>query len=119
MTATRDELLAAVADYVEQVNGNDEIKRTFRRWDCVIRVSAIDLDAAFTLTVEGGTVTSFDDGAEAVPDLVVNASSTDLLEIFWGEVNPAQRYTDGAVTIQGPQEHLMRLDAMTMLVFLD
>lgn len=119
MAVTREALRAAVADYVEQVNSSDEVRRTLRRWECVLRIEPTDLDSPITITIANGVVTGLRDGAEGVADLIVSASAADLLDIFWGEVNPAQRYTEGSLTIQGPQEHLMRLDAMAMLVFLD
>jgi len=116
--ASREDLREALDDYVEQANANERVARTLRNWRCVIHLRALDSDAAFTLDVDGGRVTPALDGSVGAPDLIVRASADDLSDIFWGEVNPAERYNQGALKIEGPQEHLLRLDAMAMLVFL-
>lgn len=118
MPPTREALREAIDDYVEQANDNERVRRTLRTWRCVIHLNATDADATFTMTVEGGQVADVADGLQGPPDLIVHGTGDDLNDIFWGDVNPAERYNQGALRIEGPQEHLMRLDAMAMLIFL-
>jgi putative sterol carrier protein len=118
LTAIREQVREALDDYVEQANANDRIRRTLRNWNCSIHFEALDSDAAFTLKIDHGEITSAEDGLHGDPDLIIQASSEDLTEIFWGEANPAERYNNGAVTVRGSQEHLMRLDAVAMFIYL-
>jgi Alkyl sulfatase C-terminal len=116
---TREQIREALDDYVEQANSNEKIRRTLRNWHCSIHFEALDSDAAFTLRIEHGEITSAEDGLQGEPDLIVQGTGGDLAEIFWGEANPAERYNKGAITVRGSQEHTMRLDAVAMFIYLD
>ncbi len=118
LPATREQIREALDDYVEQANANDRIRRTLRNWSCSIQFQALDSDVAFTLRIDHGEITSAEDGLHGEADLIVQGTGGDLTEIFWGEANPAERYNKGAVTVRGSQEHLMRLDALSMFVYL-
>jgi hypothetical protein len=113
-----DDIREALDDYIEQANGSESVQRTLSNWRCVLHFSASDSAAAFTVTVEGGRIADARDGLVGQADLALEAEGAELAAIFWGEANPAERYNEGAVRIRGPQEHLMRLDAMAMLIFL-
>jgi putative sterol carrier protein len=119
LQATREQIREALDDYVEQANANEKVRRTLRNWRCSIQFEALDSDAAFTLRIDNGEITSTEDGLHGEADLIIQGSGEDLAEIFWGEVNPAERYNKGAVTVRGSQEHLMRLDALAMFIYLD
>jgi putative sterol carrier protein len=117
--ATREELREALEQYVERANANERVRRTMRSWAPVIHLQAEDVDAAFTMVIESGAVTAIHDGLEGVPDLIVRANSEDLADIFWGDANPASNYMQGAIKVQGSAEDVMRLDAMTMFIYLE
>jgi putative sterol carrier protein len=114
----REQIREALDDYVEQANANERVRRTLRNWRCSIQFEALDSDAAFTLNIDHGEITSAEDGLRGEADLIIQGSGEDLTEIFWGEANPAERYNKGAVTVRGSQEHLMRLDALAMFIYL-
>jgi putative sterol carrier protein len=59
------------------------------------------------------------DGPAEQPDLIVRGSSEDLADIFWCDANPASAYMQGAIKTQGAQEHVLRLDALSSLIFLE
>lgn len=118
LTATRAQIREALDDYIEQANANVRVRRTLANWHCSIHFEALDCDASFTLRVDHGEIVSAEDGLHGEPDLLVQASGDDLSEIFWGEANPAERYNAGAIKVRGSQEHLMRLDAVAMFVYL-
>ncbi len=119
MPATREQIKQALDDYVEQVNANERVLRTLRNWRCTVHFDALDSGATFTVRVDHGEIASAEDGLHGEADLIVQATGQDMIEIFWGEANPAERYNGGHVKVRGSQEHIMRLDAMTMLVYLD
>lgn len=115
--ATREELQEAVDDYLAQASKSERVLRSLRNWNCVIYFEATDIAAGFTMTIKDGKVTVSDD-AQGAADLIVKGSSEDLADIFWGDANPASNYMQGAIKVQGSQEHVMRLDAMAMLIYL-
>ena len=116
--ATREELREALDQYVKRANDNERVQRTMRTWMPVIHLQAEDIDAAFTMVIEQGAITAIHDGPHGTPDLIVRGSSEDLADIFWGDANPASNYMQGAITVQGSAEDVMRLDAMTMFIYL-
>ncbi|MEO7020503.1 MAG: SCP2 sterol-binding domain-containing protein [Ktedonobacteraceae bacterium] len=115
--ATREELREALADYVAQAQSNERVVRSLRNWNCNIYVEAMDIQAAFTLAIKDSK-TSLHDGQYEQPDLIVRGSSEDLVNIFWCDANPASTYMQGAVKIQGSQDHVMRLDSMSLLIYM-
>ena len=119
MPATHEQIREALDDYVEQANASGRVRRTLRNWRCSIHFEALDSEAAFTVIIDRGEIGSVEDGLQGEPDLIIRATGEDMVGIFWGEANPAELYNGGHVKVQGSQEHVMRLDAMTMLVYLD
>lgn len=116
--ATREELKEACADYVQQAQKSQRVVRSLRNWNCVIYLEAVDIEAGFTLEIKN-TVLTLHDGVYDKPDLIVRGSSEDLADIFWCDANPASNYMQGAIAVQGSQENVMRLDAMSLLIYLD
>jgi putative sterol carrier protein len=113
-----DELADALADYVVRANASPRVQKTLAGWTCRIHISATDVDAAFTLVIDGGSAQPVTSTLDGTPDLVIRGHSFDLAEIFWGDANPVSNYMQGALTTQGRAEDVMRLDAMAMFVFL-
>ncbi|HEV7128005.1 MAG TPA: SCP2 sterol-binding domain-containing protein [Ktedonobacterales bacterium] len=116
--ATKAELREALDDYIIRANRNDRVRRTLRSWSCVMHLQATDIEAAFTLTIRDGELTTLVEGSQGKADLIVSGTSEDLTNIFWGDENPASNYMQGAITVRGSQEDVMRLDAMAMFIFL-
>jgi putative sterol carrier protein len=119
LPATQEQIREALDEYVEQANANERVRRTLRAWLCLIHFEALDSNATFTVNIDHGEIRDVRDGLHGEPDLIVQATSDDMVQIFWGDANPAERYNGGHVKVRGSQEHVMRLDAMTMLVYLD
>ena len=116
--ATREELREALDDYVAQAQKSARVTKSLRNWNCTIYVEATDIQAAFTMTIKDSK-TAVHDGQFEQPDLIVRGSSEDLANIFWCDSNPASNYMKGAVKIQGPQDNVMRLDAMALLIYME
>lgn len=113
-----DELADALADYVDRANASPRVQKTLAGWTCRIHIQASDVDASFTLVIDGGSAQPVEAGLSGTPDLVIRGHSFDLAEIFWGDANPVSNYMQGAISTQGRAEDVMRLDAMAMFVFL-
>lgn len=116
---TTDELAQALEEYINKANASPRARRTLATWSCRIHIQAVDVaEARFTYVVEQGVSRPVAGGFEGVPDLVVQGHSMDLAEIFWGDANPVSNYMQGAIKTRGRADHIMRLDAMAMFVFL-
>ncbi|HEX9037257.1 MAG TPA: SCP2 sterol-binding domain-containing protein [Ktedonobacterales bacterium] len=118
--ATTEELREALDDYARRAQASDRVRKTLKGWNCLMRLEATDIDAAFTLTIVDGQLTAITHGGggEAV-DLIIQGSSEDLTNIFWGDENPASNYMQGAIKTRGSQEDVMKLDAMAMFLYLE
>lgn len=116
--ATQEEVRDALDDYVAQARGSERVTRSLRNWNCTIYIEATDINAGFTMMIKDGAATVAD-GAQGSPDLIVRGSSEDLADIFWCDVNPASNYMQGAIKIQGSSEDVMRLDSMSLMIYLE
>ncbi|MBA3826270.1 MAG: SCP2 sterol-binding domain-containing protein [Ktedonobacterales bacterium] len=116
--ATREELREALDDYVAQASKSQRILQSLKGWNCIIYIEATDIGAGYTMTMQGGPA-SVADGSTASPDLIVRGSSEDLANIFWCDQNPASNYMQGAIKIQGSSENTMKLDAMSLMIYLE
>ena len=116
--ATKEELREAIDDYVLQAQKSEGVQRSLKSWRCVMYVEATDIGADFTMTLLDGKATVAD-GIAGTPDLIIRGNSEDLTNIFWCDENPASNYMQGAIKVQGPQEHIMKMDAMALLIYLE
>ncbi len=117
--ADRDEIVEAYADWRQRCNENERLRRMLRGWDRTIHLVATDTGDRFTVEIHDQTLAELADGAEAPADLIVTATSEDFADMFWGDLNPSEKYMSGEITLAGAQEDVMRLDAMSMVAFLD
>lgn len=119
-TVNADELLHALEEYADKANESPRVRKTGAGWTCRIHIQAVDVpDARFTYLVENGRSHPPASGLHGVPDLIVHGHSFDLAEIFWGDANPVSNYMQGAITTRGRAEDVMRLDAMSLFIFLN
>lgn len=117
--ADRDEVTEAYADWRARCNENERLRRMLRGWDRVVHLVATDTGDRFTVVVRDQRLAALADGADEVADLIVTATSEDFADLFWGDLNPSEKYMSGEITLAGAQEDVMRLDAMSMVAFLD
>jgi putative sterol carrier protein len=117
--ATADELEEAYADWRSRSNGNDRLKKMVRGWNRVVHLSTVDTAETFTLEVRDELLSELQRGHVGQPDLVVTGSSEDFCDMFWGDLNPSEKYMSGEITLAGSQQDVMRLDAISMVAFLD
>ncbi len=117
--ADRDEIAEAYADWRLRCNANERLRRMLRGWDRVVHLVAVDTGDRFTVVVRDQTLAELAVGDDTVADLIVTATSEDFTDLFWGDLNPSEKYMSGEITLAGAQEDVMRLDAMSMVAFLD
>jgi putative sterol carrier protein len=117
--ATSQEILEALADYQAQCNNNARLRRMQRDWSRLLHFNADDTGDWFTMNVVKGEIVSFEAGASGAPDVVVTAASEHLCDMFWGDLNPSQKYLQGEIRVKASQEDVVRLDAITMIIWPD
>lgn len=117
--ASTEELLEAYAEWRGRSNGNARLTSMVRGWDRVIHFTTTDTEQAFTMRVAGQQLSELTAGHEGQPDVVVSGSSEDFCDMFWGDLNPSEKYMSGEITLLGSQQDVMRIDAISMVAFLD
>ncbi len=117
--ATEKEILGALADYQVQCNNNKRLRRMQRDWSRLLHFVAEDTGDVFTMNVVKGEIISNEAGAKGTPDIIVTTHSENLCDMFWGDLNPSQKYLDGEIKVKASQEDVVRLDAITMIIWPD
>ena len=115
--ATADEIMEALEDFKEQCNGNKRLRRMQRDWSKVLHYRASDTGDAFTMTVVEGEIVKNGRETEGMPDVVIETDSETLCDMFWGDINPTQKYLKGEIKVKGSQEDVMRIDAITAVIW--
>lgn len=120
--ASADELAEAYADWRRRSNDNERLKKMVRGWDRVIHFALVD-DVeglpGFTMEVRDQQLSVLSPGHVGTPDVVVTGSSEDFCDMFWGDLNPIQKYLRGEIAVKGSQEDVMRLDAICYVIWPD
>jgi putative sterol carrier protein len=117
--ASTEELLEAYAEWRARSNGNRRLTNMVRGWDRVIHFTTTDTVEVYTMRVEAQRLSDLSVGHEGQPDVVVTGSSEDFCDMFWGDLNPSEKYMSGEITLLGSQQDVMRIDAISMVAFLD
>jgi putative sterol carrier protein len=111
------ELSEALADYTVSCNGNERLRRLQRDWSRILHFVCSDTDQTFTMDVDHGEIIGVREGHVGVPDIVVTTSSETFCDMFWGDLNPVQKYLRGEIVVKGSQEDVMRLDAISYVIW--
>lgn len=113
------ELEEALADYTQTCNSNERLRRMQREWSRVLHFVCSDTGEMFSMEVERGEILSTPQGHEGTPDIIVTTTSETFCDMFWGDLNPVAKYLRGEITVQGSQEDVMRLDAISYVIWPD
>jgi putative sterol carrier protein len=109
----------AYADWRARSNDNRASAKMVRGWDRVIHFTATDTGQGFTMRRAGPAALRAGGGVRGQPDVIVTATSEDFCDMFWGDLNPSEKYMSGEITLAGSQQDVMRIDAISMVAFLD
>jgi putative sterol carrier protein len=115
--ATAAEIMEALEDFKEQCNNNKRLRRMQRDWSKVLHYEASDTGDSFTMNVMEGEIVKNETGKQGTPDVVIETDSETLCDMFWGDVNPTQKYLKGEIKVRGSQEDVMRIDAITAVIW--
>ncbi|HVB92209.1 MAG TPA: SCP2 sterol-binding domain-containing protein [Acidimicrobiales bacterium] len=117
--ASLDEIGEAFADWRARSNDNPRLSKMVKGWDRVIHFSTTDTAQGFTMRVQDQLLSELVVGYEDRPDVIVTGSSEDFCDMFWGDLNPSEKYMSGEIKLAGSQQDVMRIDAISMVAFLD
>ena len=117
--ATSQDILEALADYRIQCNENKRLRKMQRDWSKLLHFIAEDTGDQFTMNVIKGEIVSYEPGANGAPDIIVTTTSENFCDMFWGDLNPSQKYLQGEIRVKASQEDIVRLDAITMIIWPD
>ena len=104
--ATTEEIIEAFADWRARSNDNPRLTRMVKGWDRVIHFTATDTDETYTMQVERQQLSALETGHVGRPDVIVTGSSEDFCDMFWGDLNPSEKYMSGEITLVGSQEDI-------------
>jgi len=117
--ATSEEIFEAFADWRARSNDNPRLAKMLRGWDRVIHFVTTDTSEGYTMRVRDQRLTELLAGHDGQPDVVVAGTSEDFCDMFWADLNPSEKYMSGEITLAGSQADVMRIDAISMVAFLD
>lgn len=118
--ADQKEILEAIQEYTRLSNGNARLRKMNRDWSKVVQFHALDLKQDFTMKVQSGEIIEARAGASDIPpDIIISSTSEIFCDMFWGDLNPTQKYLTGELQVKGSQEDIMRLDAISAVIWPD
>jgi putative sterol carrier protein len=117
--ASQEEILDALVDYATRCNANLRLRRMLQGWTRLVHFHTLDGDASFAVRIDSGEIVDTCAGASGEPDLVVTATSEDLCDLFWGDLNPTEKYLNGDIVIRGAAADVIRIDAMASVLWAD
>lgn len=114
--ASHNEITNSLQAFAEEYSKNQRLKIMNLDWDRNVLVLAEDVESEHTLTLEKGELTMAE-GKKAEPDLTVISDSETLVDMFYGDITPAEPYMNGSLKIIGSEDDILRLDFISLLIW--
>lgn len=87
-------------------------------WDRTIEVRATDLESADRLRVEGGRLALLEPSVPGAPAEIVMEAESDLLaDLFHGRIAPTDPYMSGDLILRASEQDVMRIDVITLMIW--
>lgn len=115
--AAEEEVLQALEEYKKLSNGNARLRKMNRDWSKVVQFHAIDTNQDFVMKVVEGEILETKAGTAEIVDILISSTSEIFCDMFWGDLNPTQKYLSGELQVKGTQEDIMRLDAISAVIW--
>ncbi|KJS00490.1 MAG: sterol carrier protein [Peptococcaceae bacterium BRH_c4a] len=114
--ATHGEITESLRAFEQAYADDSRLKVMNRDWDRKVLILADDLESAHTMILKDGEL-SFSEGKTADPDLTVISNSDILADMFFGDITPTEPYMNGSLRIIGPEDDILRLDFISLLIW--
>lgn len=115
--ANLNEVLEAIKEYTRLSNGNQRLRKMNRDWTKVVQFYATDLNQNILMKVKNGEIIETGVGKAELADIIISSTSEIFCDMFWGDLNPTQKYLTGELQVKGSQEDIMRLDAISAVIW--
>jgi hypothetical protein len=113
-----NECLNAANDFKDRMNDNAKVRKLLKRWNPLIHFDTRDSDIKLSFGMSGGMAVSVDAGHVGTADLTVTfPTAKDLVDMFHGKLDPTPMYLSGDVLVKGHQADVIKLDAITMIIW--
>jgi len=112
------ELRGTLFNFKDLINKNSSVRKLLVGWEPVIEIEALDGDERYTLIVRDRSLEEIHEGpAQQAGTVTVRGNKQVLSEIFEGKLNPAQALIDGQIEIYGQEKDMIKLDALTLVLW--
>jgi hypothetical protein len=111
-------LRASLEAFQRQVNENTRLAKLVAGWNPHILVESVDDEARFTMVVRDAKIAEIKEGfIEGAKTIRVRADTPTLERLFAGELNPAVAVIEGEIEVYGKEPDLVKLDAVTLVLW--
>lgn len=110
----------SLTKFKDKANHNDKIKKMIDDWEVNILIEdAEDESNKFTITVFNSVISEVQTGhiSNHIPQIILRAASITLIDLFDGELNPAQLVADGELEVFGSVKDQIKLDAVALVLW--
>lgn len=112
------DLKTALVAFRDLVNGKDSVKKLIRGWEPFVQVECVDGEEQYTLIIRNAALDEIRDGVLPHDHTVmVRGNRAALVQVFDGTLNPAQAVIDGLMEVYGLEKDMIKLDALTLLLW--
>lgn len=113
-----NEGLKAANDFKDKMNENMKVRKLLKRWNPLIHFDTRDSDVRLTFKMSEGMAVSVEEGHIGDAELAVTFPTViDLIDMFSGKLDPTSMYLSGDILVKGHQADVIKLDAITMIIW--
>ncbi len=114
------DIIEGAREFRNKVNDNTKVRKLLKRWSPVIHYETRDSDIAITMDMTGGHIAPIEEGHAGEADLVVIFPTTqEWSDMLRGYLDPTPMYLSGDILVKGHQADVIKLDAITMIIWPD
>lgn len=111
-------LKETLVQFRDLVNQKAPLKKFLKGWEPCIHVETIDQKQQYTLLIRNCVLQEIQDGLAAHNDPITVRGNQDVLaQIFEGKLDAAQALIEGQIEIYGREKDMIKLDALTLVLW--
>lgn len=115
-----DELKITVDNFKTQVNANENVRKISKGWNVKILFWIKDLDSGILLDIKKGFIEQIIEVKDQTSgNIKVVGNCSIMYDMFSGNEKVTRLYMDGAIETYGPERDLIRLDAISAILWPD
>ena len=113
-----EDLKAVLLAFRGLVNEKETVRKLIKGWEPFIHVECVDREERYTLVVRDCALQEVREGLAAHHHTItVRGPGQALVEVFDGKLNPGQAVIDGQMEVYGQDKDMVKLDALTLLLW--